>query len=434
MRRALLLVLPLCLTALPAHAAPRVLVVSDPAVAPAGCVDRAESSTGDVAVHGRTVVASWTIGDDQATGLATSRDGGKSFRRSVLTGVNLCAGNGPIEYTVDPDLAVGADGAPWTSSSGGLTPPANPSAVVGPDDARVYVKVGGAPAVNVFAGRGVERGFLETDPRDPSRGYVLTEGVVRGTFRVGPRQQGVPLLLAPGGDLLLARTTDRGRTWRTSTLRTAAPGSQINALGLISTGSTLVAVSVAIDPSKPDTLPGVAQSQGTAAPGTISAQRSTDRGATWSATVELGRVGQSTLGDAAAGGGVLAFAAAQQDGALVVFTSRDAGATWTRSTAATGVYQPSVGVAVDDTGRVGVLSYDVDGDAVTPQVSVSRDGRTWAGPVPLGPAFSLEGHPGSGHVSPFGAYLGGAGYGRELLLAFTAGAKGHTEVRLARLR
>lgn len=426
------------MAALPGHAATRVVVISDASLAPKKCVGHLEASTGDVAVRGRTVAATWTIGADRATGIAVSRDGGRSFQRSAVRDTSSCVDDGPADSIVDPDLELGADGTPWLSLSSGLRAPRTPGVLVGDKDSVLLVKVGDAKPVSVFSGTAVERGFLETDAVDPTSALVLSESLVRASVHAGGLSRAFGTVYT-GGSLLLGRTTDRGRTWTTSTLRTVLPGSNLLALGLTRVGSTYIALSAELD-LQADTVPGLLANG--LPPAIVSAQRSVDGGRSWSAPISLGRVSNGNIGDVAAGGGVVAFAAAQGNGSLLVWTSRDAGRTWTRSTAATKVLDASTAVAIDERGRIGVLSYrdiarDAEGapDITQPQVSISRDGRTWAKPVPLGPSFSLAKHPGAGHVKPLGAYQGGAGMGRELLIAFTtAGRGGHTEVRLARLR
>jgi hypothetical protein len=401
----------------------------------------ASATTGDVAVRGRTVVATWTAGagedhgntTDLGLGQALSRDGGRTFTASARR-LTTCAG-GSLSYVVDPDLALGADGTPWLSASGVL-PVAAPTVGVelGEPSGTVLVQVGDAPPRSVFPGVAAERGFLETDPDDPARGHVLGESLTSGQAKAGTFESPQRVLGGPEGSLLLASTRDRGATWTRTTLRTPSSlGTGLLALGLVRTGRALVALSTEYDLRSPGALVGVAVDGTLPAP--VAAQTSVDDGRTWSQPVVLDHVQQGTLLDASAGDGLVAVAAAQLDGTLAVWTSGDQGRRWRRSTAATGVAQPSTAVAVDDAGRVGVLSYRSADGRLTPQISLSEDrGRTFAVPRALAASFSPEEVDTASHLHPVGPYQGADAEGRHLLFAFTAQGTGRRlEVRLARL-
>jgi len=407
-------------------------IASDPAVGPA-CPGAGAAHTPDVAVQGRTVAATWTIGEDAGIGLALSRDGGRSWSRSAVP-FTTCTG-GPLEFALDPDLALGADGTPWLSASGNLPPAGLVSTSTADQEGRVLVAVGDRAPVSVFPGVTTQRGFLETDPTDPDRGWVLSETLTSAAVAVGPDALPVFVPGGPEGSLLLARTDDGGRTWSRSTLRSPSPGTGVLALGLVRTGSALVALSVEFDLKDPLAVASIARNGIPRAP--IAAQTSTDGGATWSAPVTLGVVEQSTLVDAAAGDGLVAVAAPQFDGTLLVWTSEDAGRTWRQTTATSGVAQPATGVAVDRRGRVAVLSYAVAGTSLTPQLSTSRDrGQTFSPPVALASSFDGAAVNSGSHVAPFGPYNGADADGGDVLVAFVADddRDGTTEARVARVR
>ena len=408
-------------------------VVSDPTIGPE-CVGVGAAHTTDVAVQGRTIASGWTIGKDAGIGLSLSRDGGRSWSRKAVP-FTTCTG-GPLQRVVDPDIALGADGTPWLSASGNL-PPDGPVAVsTGDVEGRVLVAVGDAAPVSVFPDLTTERGFLETDSVDPDRGWVLSETLTRAFVTAGPLEVFSPLPLpGPDGSLVLARTVDRGMTWSRSILRSASPGTVLIALGLVRTGSALVALSVEVDSKDPLTYQR-AVSSGTGR-GPIAAQTSEDGGMTWSAPVTIAVAEQATLLDADAADGLVAVAAPQVDGTLLVFTSEDAGRTWRQTTAATGVTQPATGIAVDRRGRVSVLSYAADGAVLTPQLSTSHDrGHTFEPPKALASPFDGKTVVSHSHVPPFGPYNGADTDGRDVLVAFVADDdnNGITESRLARIR
>lgn len=407
-------------------------VVSDPLIG-AGCVGAGTAHTGDVAVRKRSQVATWTIGLDSAIGLATSRDDGRTWIRRAVP-FTECTG-GPLEYVLDPDLAIGADGTPWLSASGPLTSGAAARAATGDSAGQVMVAVGDADPVTVFPGPSTERGFLETDAKDPRRGWVLSETVryvLGGTGTAAPR---VPVLGGPEGHLVLGRTTDRGRTWTPTTLRTPSPGSGLLALGLVQTGGALVALSSEYDLKDPAALESLTRNPSPRSP--VASQTSFDGGATWTPPVVLGVVEQAALVDMDAGAGLVAVATPQYDGSLLVWTSEDAGRSWQQRRAAGGVADRTSGVGVDDDGRVAVLSYAVNATTFTPQLSVSTDrGRTFAAPYPLGAGFDSATVRSDSHVPPAGPYNGADADGRDLLVSFVADddRDGRTEVRLARIR
>jgi hypothetical protein len=402
------------------------------------------ATTADVAVRGRTVLATWTVGGgesadgnptDLGLGQALSVDGGRTFARSARP-LTTCAG-GPLGFVVDPDVALGADGTPWLSASGALphtddAPPLQDGEPTG----TVLVQVGDAAPVSVFPGVAAERGFLETDPRSADRGWVLGESLTRGRLRLGPVAGGQNVFGGPEGSLLLGATTDRGRSWQVTRLRPpSSPGAGLLALGLVRSGAALVALSAEFDLKDPSFAPGVVATG--VPPVTVAAQTSLDEGRTWSAPVVLDVVGRGNLVDASAGDGLVVVSAPQADGSLLVWTSEDQGRTWRRTTAATGVAPDSPAVAVDRRGRVGALSYALDAvtGALTPQLSQSHDrGRTFTAPVALAAPFLPADVDKASHVHPMGPYQGADADGKDLLVAFTARGEGRLlEVRLARV-
>lgn len=409
-------------------------VVSDPDVGRA-CAGAGAAHTSDVAVLHRTVAATWTIGRDSGIGLAVSQDDGRSWETRAVP-FTTCTG-GPLGAALDPDVALGADGAPWLSASGYLPDTAPAGVTTGEAEGQVLVAVGDAAPVSVFPGRTTERGFLETDPADSDTGWVLTWSSTRAFVTTPLGGRPVPPLPGPTSQLVIAKTDDRGRTWATTPLRTAAPGTLVVALGLVRTGGELVALSVEIDLRDPRTTQQGVASGFRNGRGPVAAHTSSDGGATWSEPVVVALAEQASLVDAAAGGGLVAVAAPQLDGALLVWTSEDAGRSWRQTTAATGVAQPATAVAVDDRGEVVALSYRATGSVLVPQLSRSLDsGRTFSAPTPLADPFDRDTVTSGSHVGPFGPYNGAAADGGDVLVAFVADddRDGRTEARLARVR
>lgn len=410
-----------------AQAADGTTVVSDPSLG-AMCAGAGAAHTTDVTARGRQVVATWTVGADAAIGVASSDDAGRTWSHS-LTRFTTCSG-GSLVGVVDPDVAIGADGTPWVSASGDL--PRQPGVSTGDAESRTLVQVGSAAPVSVFPGVAAERGFLETHPTDPSVAWVLGESVTRGSLTAGPVSGAEFFPGGPEGRLLLGRTTDRGRSWQVSTLRTPLPGAGLIALGLVRTGSTLVALSVEYDFKDPVAVQTFAANGSPRA--TISAQTSKDGGATWSVPAVVGTADQATLVDVAAGDDLVSVVAPQFDGSLRVWTSDDGARTWRQTIAATGVANPAAAVSVDASDRIQVLSYAASGNALRPQVSTSSDsGRTFGRPRPLALPFDGKTIASGSHVHPTGPYHGAASVGRRSLMGFVADDDhdGRLEARVA---
>lgn len=439
---ALVLVVPSTAAVADPPAAIEVTTISDPALVPDSCEDGAAAHTADVAARGGTWAVSYVVGQYAAAVVALTRDGGRTWQRRLVRGLTGCSGGAPGGI-VDPDLELGADGTPWLSSSVGADATGAPVELF-PDgtSSRLLVTVGDGDPVSVVPGRTVERGFLETSPTDADRGLVLTTVVAGQRGGVLGQSGGVDAPAGPPRPLLLADTSDRGRTWRVRTLRDAEAGVGVLALGLVRTGKALVALSTRFDLKDPETVASLATYCCPRSP--VEAQTSYDDGETWSEPVTLAVLDQSTLIDASAGGGRIAVASPQPDGRVLVFTSDDDGRTWRRGVAATGAFDPTTAVAVDGRRGVTVLSYAVSGPAapvllpdtrsLRPQVSRSADGVVFAPPAPVGEAFSLSTTSGSGDVPPIGPYQGADVGSGDVLVAFTQGVRDVSTVRLARLR
>lgn len=359
--------------------------------APTIAIDRADA---------RNIAVAWEQDLDKGEGalsalVAVSHDGGTSFARKRIAGLSRCTG-GERPYATSPLLAFGSDGTLYlatiayggtrasevTQSRNGGATWDSPRAVA--DDARSVA--------------------LVADPSIPGRAYLAV---------TTPRPQGAAIQIV--------LTTDAGRTW-------AEPRSIYEPLAEIPTLHDL-----AIDPDG-NLIAILEQSPQLVLPPTsdeakdsdtpLLAIHSSDRGETWSAPVEIGRLPDTTLphdpergepGDnrGRIGAPVIATAAATdrmaivawqsnlafESGQILSVVSRDRGTTWSEPTAVASLhaqaFTPELAAGTD--GALGLSWYDLRGDrrgdeelTAAARFAHSVDGgATWTD-IPLSPSFDLR--------------------------------------------
>lgn len=396
----------------------------------------------------RHLVATWQQdrrrdGGAFGAAVAVSRDGGRTWRQQLLSGLTRCSG-GRYPLASDGWASIGADGVAYVGSLG----------------------VGSTQAVVVSASR---NGGDTWD--DPVAAESVTDPSVildKPSILADPRRPGVVYAVwaryrAPGGrpqddEVDLARSADHGQTW-SAPVRVYGAGTeaQMNQLLALADGS-LADVFVEAGPTGGEESGGLPEGR----PFTVRIARSRDDGATWSTPVSVARFAFTVTRDpergspirsigqdiaAAAGPSGWLYTAWFEDhrggtSAIWVSASHDAGATWTKPSAvvqqAAQVLLPTLAVASD--GTVGVLWYDLAGfqpstgrlDTAV-RISTSRDqGATWTTRHLDGP-FDLRAAPAS-NLGPFiGDYEGLVGLpsGFGALYVKTQEAGGPTGVYFA---
>src|SRR5262249_23786112 len=153
----------------------------------------------------RHLMATWQQ-DRRAAGgafglaIAVSRDGGATWRGSMLPGLAQCS-DGPYELVSDPWTSIGADGAAYVGALG-LNPNGKPGSAVVVSAARDGGATWGAAGVVGAADPRTEffdKPSILADPRLPRRVYA-----VWARFTNGSR----------ANDIGFSRSDDGGATWR----------------------------------------------------------------------------------------------------------------------------------------------------------------------------------------------------------------------------
>jgi hypothetical protein len=328
----------------------------------------------------RRLVATWQqdrfVEDGGALSnlVASSRDGGRTWRTVRLPGLSRCT-RGRDDRTSDPWLSIGADGTVYQSSLTFTVIPAL-SGLAGPTALRVSRSRDGGrtfsrPTTIVDAGQYDDREAVTADPRRRGHAFVVW---VRRLGRLGEF-----------GSEYFSRTSDHGRTF-------SAP----RPITAVQPGTPSLTDARLPDPTLLEVLPGGALLNvyleanpspflGLAPiPWVIWAQRSRDRGRSWSAPVRIADIGTpSAPRDPDTGAEVRAFnvvsTALARDGTayvvwneirsprsarILISRSRDAGRTWTRpgtvARLGTQAFLPNVAVMAD--GTVGVSFDDFRND------------------------------------------------------------------------
>ena len=385
----------------------------------------------------RNIVGTWKqdVGPDSTRSdlVASSQDGGRTWRRSTIPGLSKCTG-GTADGASDPWVSAGVDGTVYFSALAptfqGTTPLSAVVASRSSDGGRTWRE----PATLSPPAEGNETPAITASPRRPGRAYAVWAEFATAAIK-------------------FSRTNDRGATW-------SPP--------------------VVVDPSIPDAIDLVprlvvlpngtlvtvfARAEFAIGVGKVYATRSLDQGRTWTAPVELlaapieGFVDPDTGEElpqpqfenvaVAPDGSVYVTVEANSSassGEIAVVQSRDGGVSWTRVTSpGVGAYAFEPAIAVDSHGTVGITWYDLRNDrpgdaALTGDVwfaSSQNRGSSWqethvAGPTDLRTgALARQNH--------VGEYQGLAairhrGFAAIFTLAAPFATDGPTDIFFANLR
>jgi hypothetical protein len=387
----------------------------------------------------RNIVAAWQQdrfpeGYGALTNLvATSFDGGRTFRRVLVPGLTVCTG-GVFDRATDPWLSFGGDGAVYLASMTIVSSTPITTGIVvnrSTDGGRTWSE----PVVVAAQDYTNDKEQITAHPRDPGRAYVTWSKVV--PYSLDP----TGTVYATGNALLVSRTEDAGATW--SVPRPVFAGA-LYAIPLdadihVLRDGALVCVFQVWNPSD-QVFP-----EGAEVPIVVMASRSEDDGQTWSPPVVIGETDESGTGERDGAGGVNHPSAPSsdmgRDGALYVTwpdthegssrilwsRSDEGGVSWTEPAAAATVpaqaFTPTIAVAGD--GSVGITFYDFRRDrrGDTPLSTDlwflrSRDrGAHWRQTHLAGP-FDLRSAPSKSDRRFVGDYAGLAGLPRGFVAAF----------------
>jgi hypothetical protein len=389
----------------------------------------------------RNVVATWKqdAGPFSARSdvIASSLDGGRTWRRSTVPGLTACTG-GTADLGSDPWVSAGVDGTVYFSGLAADLSTDPPSTAVvasrSKDGGRTWPR-----ATTIAEPRaGNETDSVTGSPRLPGHAYATW-----ANFEVD---------LPRTNTLEFSRTTDRGTTWSEPVLVDQPGPFQIDLAPkiLVLPDGTLLATF-----ARADFETGL---------GTLRAARSLDEGRTWLPSVQAGskqiaEPRDPETGDVLPQPGFPSSAVAPDgtvyvatedstsasSGAINVARSRDGGVTWTTRTlpgVTAFAFEPVV--AVNEHGTVGVTWYDLrhdrpGDDELTADVWFAHSddhGRVWRQTHVAGP-FDLRAAP-LAQLNRVGEYQGLTGLrGRDFGAAFTLPAPyaedGPTDIFFARI-
>jgi len=370
----------------------------------------------------RRVVATWQqdIGTPAARSdlVASSDDGGRTWRTSTIPGLTVCTG-GTADQASDPWLSVGRDGTVYFSGISGI--------------------VGGAvPPIAVVASRSTDGGRTWAPPTTVT---PANPGNDTDSITASPTRDGHAYLVWANWDhafrlpmtanaLRFSRTTDGGASWSLPVTihRPATTAIDFSGHVLPLPGGALLAVW-----ANADVIQGI---------GTLLASRSRDEGRTWGPAVVIAAHPVGVFSDPETGNELpqpgFPSAAVSPDGTVYVaseastspdaggvsiFRSCNGGRTWTTSElpgVTAFAFEPAI--AVDAHGTVGITWYDLRNDrrgdaTLTTDVSFahSRDrGATWR-QEHLAGSFDLRTTPNN----RLGEYQGLAGLRHGFAAVFT---------------
>jgi hypothetical protein len=370
----------------------------------------------------RRIVATWQqdIGSPAARSdlVASSDDGGRTWRTSTIPGLTVCTG-GTADQASDPWLSTGGDGTVYFSGTSGIV-------------------AGSAPPIAVVASRSTDGGRTWAPPTTVA---PADPGNDTDSITASPTRDGHAYLIWATWDhayqlpmtsnaLRFSRTTDGGASWSAPVTihRPATTAIDFSGHVLVLPGGELLAVW-----ANADVAAGV---------GTLLASRSLDEGRTWEPAVVIAAHPVGFFADPETGNElpqpgfpsstvspdgtvyVASEASSSPDaGAVSVSRSEDGGRTWTTSElpgVTAFAFEPAI--AVDAHGTVGITWYDLRNDrrgdaTLTSDVWFARSpdrGATWRQEHLAGP-FDLRTAPNN----RLGEYQGLAGLRRGFAAVFT---------------
>lgn len=386
----------------------------------------------------RNIVGTWKqdVGPDSTRSdlVASSLDGGRTWRRSTIPGLSKCTG-GTADGGSDPWVSAGLDGTVYFS---GLAPhfqAGTPLNAVVVSRSRDGGRTWRVPAtISPPDHEGNEMPAITASPRHPRRAYVVWADFATAGIE-------------------FSTTTNRGASW-------SAP--------------------VVVDPSIPEAIDLVprlvvlpsgtlvtvfARAEFAIGLGKIYAARSLDGGASWTAPVEVLAAPLAGFFDPETGeelpqpqfenvavapdGSVYITVEANTSpstGTISVSRSRDEGASWTQVTSpGVGAYAFEPAIAVDSHGTVGITWYDLRNDrpgdgALRADVwfASSRDGGwSWQQTHVAGPTDLRTGAlPRQNHVGEYQglAAMGHRGFAAIFTLAAPFATDGPTDIFVARIK
>jgi hypothetical protein len=442
-RLLLLLMLAVCAFAPAASARVRVYgpkVISRDTPLPEGCDGLRQETDTMIAVDPRRprhLVATWDQDDHKSNVVATSRNEGRTWRRSTLPGISECTGGGSDEV-VDPWVSVGRGGVAYFASL-----PLSVSGFLVNRSANGGLAWSSPATADPTAGLTDDLPSVVADPRRSRRVYLTWS---RFTFSGS---------VMTGGDARFSRSADGARTFSTPGVIRSSPAGKApleSRLSRLPGGSLLDVFGEA--PVTPVT-----------APMNVFATRSRSRGRSWSRPLRIATVRQDPILDPDTGkpqydfcclfgvavgrrsSAYLAYTKVTGTGLgrVVVVRSKNGGRRWGRRKTVARVpaqtFEPAVAVAGD--GTVGVTWYDFRrdkrGDApLTTDVwfAYSRNGgRRWHRRHLAGP-FDLRSSRRKGR--PVGVYQGLAGlphgFAATFIQARPRARHGAEDVFFARVR
>jgi hypothetical protein len=452
----LALVMSALLAAAAASAGPykvnRLQAISGPSPFPAGCPGALRDDT-NITGHElepmitvnparpRNIIATWKqdVGPfaTRSDLVASSLDGGKTWRRSTIPSLTICTG-GTADVASDPWVSAGGDGTVYFGGLAADLSTAPPTTAIvashSGDGGRTWPR----PATVAPPLQGNETDAITGSPTLDGHAFMVWANF---TFDF-PRTN----------TLEFSRTTDSGRTWSPPVL-IDQPGpfawDQAPRLLVLPNGTLLTLF------ARTDLAAGF---------GAHYAVRSLDEGRTWLPPVqvgpqlpllefvhpEFGHLPQPHFPSAAVAPDGTAYIAFENNssatsGGIGVAKSRDGGLTWSSSTLRLRGYAFEPAIAVNKRGTVGVIWYDLRNDrpgdaALTADVWFAHShnrGRSWrqthvAGPTDLRTA-PLPQHNYVGEYQGLAA-LRGRGFAAVFTLPAPQAQNGPTDIFFARIR
>jgi hypothetical protein len=384
----------------------------------------------------RNIVGTWKqdVGPDSTRSdlVASSLDGGRTWKRSTIPGLSKCTG-GTADGASDPWVSAGVDGTVYFT---GLAPHfqgSTPLSAIVASRSRDGGRTWDVPATISPPAEGNETPAITASRRRAGRAYEVWAEFATAAIK-------------------FSTTNDHGATWSPPVVVDPSIPDAIDLVPrlVVLPGGTLVTV--------------FARAEFATGVGKIYATRSLDGGASWTAPVELlaaplgGFVDPETGEElpqpqfenvaVAPDGTVYVTVEANTSastGEIAVSRSRDGGASWTRVTSpGVGAYAFEPAIAVDPHGTVGITWYDLRNDrpgdaALSGDVwfASSRDGgSSWrethvAGPTDLRTGALAR----QNHVGEYqGLAAGRRGFAAIFTLAAPFATDGPTDIFVAQIR